>query len=299
MLLQFFKHANGKFILLIFVFILFLRAGLSFFLDLNPYMVGIAYLFHSVAAVFINRIFTKNLITKKYSILPAFIFILLTSAPPFLEFNTTTAICSLFCLSLVGLSNIYPAERVNERLFNAGLILSLAIIINPVLALITSPLIFIFQVVYNANQIRRVLISITAILIPILIYLSFKIVIFGDYAFTDQITQAFRPGFKTIPFNFISLSFALILSILSLFDLQLNFQHKKILSRKFILLTLLLGSIHAILIFTTSVPLQTSIFLLLPITLLLANYFEHVKAKWIHELLFILFILISFSLPFL
>ncbi len=298
MLLQFFKHANGKFILLIFLFVLILRTSMTLFLELDLFMMLFAFLSHSISAVFINRIFTRNLITKKYSILPAFIFLLLTSSQPFLLFNTITIVFLLYSLALVGLSNIYPAERVNERLFNSGLILSISAAINPSLLLFTFPLIFIFQFFFNTNQIRLFFISLTALLIPLFIYFSFILIVFNDNLFINQLSTSFQIKTKSILPLLINLIFPLILAIVSIVDLQSHFQHKKILSRKFMLFLLFLSVMHLGLIIVTPVPLSSGIFILLPITVLLANYFEHIKAKWIHHILFILLIVLSGIIPF-
>lgn len=298
MLLQFFKHANGKFILLIFLFILILRIGLSLFLDLNILQVIPAYIIHCISAIFINRIFTKNLITKRHSILPAFIFLLITSSYQFLTFNNIIIPFLLFCLALVGLSNIYPAEKVDERLFNSGLLLSTTLVLNPMVVFLTTPLIFIFQIVYDSNQLKRILISLTALLTPIIIYYSFMFILFNNSSFIADLSRVFtfeiNQLFKLIP----TLAFPIFLSIISLFDLQSNFQHKKVLSRKFILLNLVIGIIHILFISFTAIPISSGIFIILPITLLLANYFEHVGNKWIHNILFILLIVISCVAPF-
>lgn len=299
MLLQFFKHANGKFILLIFLFVFILRLGIGVFYNLDLLMVSLAYLAHSISAVFLNRIFTKNQLTKRYSILPAFIFILLTSTTHLATFNSLTIPFVLFCMALVGLSNIYPAEKVDERLFNSGLILSTTLAINPIVLFFTFPLIFVFQVIYGVNQLKRILITSTALLVPICIYFSFQFIVLNETSFLDRIFQSFQFDIKSVTVILIGLIYPLILCLLSLFDLQSNYQNKKVLSRKYILLTLVLGFIHGLLLIFTQIPLSASIFILLPITMLIANYFEHVKATWIHNLLFILLFFLSCGIPFL
>lgn len=298
MLLQFFKHANGKFILLIFLFVLILRVGLSLFLGLDLLLVLPAYIIHCISAVFLNRIFTKNLITKKYSILPAFIFLLLTTSQHFISFNSIVTPFLLFCLALVSLSNIYPAEKVDKRLFNSGLLLSTTLIFNPAVVFITTPLIFIFQVLYNTNQFKRILVSLTALLTPIFIYYSFSFIVFNDIGFISTLSKAYTIEIKYLTQLIPALAFPIVLSILSLLDLQSNFQHKKILSRKFILLNIVLGITHLLLIAFTTVPISSGIFILLPVTLLLSNYFEHIGNKWIHNILFMLLILVSCITPF-
>ncbi len=299
MLLQFFKHANGKFILLILLFVLILRTGLAHFHNLDFVSVGIAYLLHGISAIFINRISTKNLITKKYSFLPAFIFLLLTSSVPFMVYNDVTLAFCLFCLALVGLSNIYSSEHINEKLFNAGLIISFAIFINPILILCIAPLIFIFQIIYNVNQIKNTLVSLTALLTPIVILSSIQYILIGNYSLSDPLFSAFTPTFKPINSNFITLGFPMVLTLVSLSDLRLNYQHKKILSRKFILLIAVLAIMHLLIFFVTPIPITSAIFILLPITIFLANYFEHIKTKWAHHLMFLLMILYSITIPFL
>lgn len=298
MLLQFFKHANGKFILLILLFFLFLRLGIGIYLDLDLIMIATAFLLHCISAVCINRIFAKNLLIKKYSILPAFIFLLLSSAQHLLSYNNTIIPFLLFCLTLVNLSNIYPAEKVNKRIFDSGLILSSSIIINPLLVLITTPLIFIFQMLYGFNQAKRILISITALLTPILIYFSCKFIILSQTDFIDTTFQSSQLTINNISNILTTFIFPIAISAVSIYDLQSNFQNKKALSRKFILLFMIQGLIHLILLTITPLPTYTSIFILLPMTLLITNYFEHIKAKWIHQTLFALFIIISCLSPF-
>lgn len=298
MLLQFFKHANGKFILLIFLFVLILRLGIGVHYGLSLIMVALAYLGHCISAVFINRVFTKNLLTKRYSFLPAFILILLTSTPQLLSYNSMTIPFVLFCLTLVVLSQIYPAERVNERIFNSGLIISSSIAINPIVALLAAPLVYMFQIIYGFNQLRRFFITTTALLVPIGIYYSIQFIVFNNLSFVDGLIQAIQPVLNNLTSLLLVLIYPLILVILSLFDLQTNFQHKKVLSRKFILLSSILGVVHTLALLFTAIPATASIFLYLPITMFIANYFEHIKATWIHHTLFILLLIISCTSPF-
>lgn len=301
MLLQFFRHANGKFILLIISLIFVVRLGLGYFNELNLLQITLGYLAHVITAVALNRIFVKNSIVKRFSILPSVSFLLLTSNPFFLELNESTIPFLVFSLALINLSEIYPANQVNTKLFNSGVILSLIACFFPSSFLFVLPMLFCFQLLYGINEWRKIWISVTAIIVPIVIYLSVQVVLLNSEAF---VSEFWIQSFSQVNSNIESLqslwilSFPILLTVFCGVDLQANFSKKGILSRKFILFTFFYLLISSFVYILLKRQASSFIYLLLPMVLLISNYFEHVKIKRIHQILFVLFIMFSLGLPF-
>ncbi|MGB0869737.1 MAG: hypothetical protein ACPG6V_05030 [Flavobacteriales bacterium] len=302
MLLQFFRHANGKFILLIISIIFIIRLGLGYINELNLLQVTLGYLVHVFAAVALNRIFVKNSIVKRFSVLPSVSFLLLTSNSFFLEFNESTLPFLAFCLALINLSEIYPANQVNTKLFNSGIILSLITCFFPGSLLFILPMLFCFQLIYGVNEWRKIWISITAITVPIFIYLSVQVILFNSEAFISEFwLQSLMQFDWNIEYSssLWVLAFPVLLSMFCGVDLQVNFSKKGILARKFMLFTFLFFLISSLVFVLLKRQNSSFIYLMLPMVLLISNYFEHIKIKRIHQILFVLFIAFSLGIPFL
>ena len=317
MILRIFKSIQPTTIVLIFVFggLIWLRSIISpseivfsfeadpmplaqllyRFLPANTILSSIlAFFLWMIHSFLLVRLNTKFVFLEERSFLPAFFFIL--GSGIFLPLQRMNPVIISSLLLLFAIERIFISNRQVKTVFSffdAGLLIGIG-------SLFYANFIFYFAIVWLGLVLirpfkwREWLSSVIGLVTPFVFTASYY------YLRNDDIIDFFNQCIRNInlPFEYvyfdlpviIYLSYTGILIVVASFQMIRVFSTKKVSSRKFFKLVfwvfiLTIGFYFAI----PSASIELLIFLFIPVSYLLTNFFLGVKTRWLGEILFLIF----------
>ncbi len=238
----------------------------------------------------------KYILINSRTYLPAFFYILISGSFIHLQRLNPAIIGTLFIfISIHYIFSIYRSDYALNKLYIAGFFIALA-------SLFWAPLAIIFLLVFISLTILRPLIGREWIAGILGFFTPYLFVLVYYYVFSDQeklytIIDTFTGNFSLIkefyPIHFsyyIFYGFLLLMIILASYTIIINYQKKKIRTRKFFEINwwmFLMGMM--LFIFLKNVSYEIIYFLALPTSFLLTDYFYSIRKSWyINGILFIL-----------
>lgn len=258
---------------------------------LNPYIVLLAGIiipsFHALGLN--NLIYEKNVIRKDNLVL-GITYILLST--PFIN-NVTEWLTSFFLLFYLNyIFESYQKEYPFSQLFNASFILSILTFIFPEL-IFFSVLILISGINYGNLNWRNISVSIIGIVTPYIFYFIYTYI--SDTPF--NLPKIAEPTIINFSFDFIlpKLIWIITLLIISLFSFieLFNWLYKKSIQsrRSFLIVFFYFLLILGVILLGW---LESWVFLITPLCIIIGNYFTYTKNRKIANLLFLLLVISSF-----
>jgi hypothetical protein len=270
--------------------------SLLFFWVLNfPVFAKLSAFFLTLLLSFLLLRFNEKfyLIERRNYFIP-FIFILLTAGLLPMQRIHPALVASIFFM--LGIEKIFETHRGDEmpsNFFDSAFMLSIGSLFyfNQILLM---TVLWAGMVILRPFRIKEWLITCIGLLLPYLL-------LFGYYLFIDQTSHFFQIIVNNINFNnpivFLDLShilffgFVLFLIVISSYDMLKAFNQKKIRIRKYfkILFWFFFFSV-CILIFNNAASVEMLVFIAIPTSFLLANFFTYLKNTKLADILILIFL---------
>lgn len=259
----------------------------------------IAFLLLLIQAFILNNTMRISGFVSKNSLFPALIYVIFISADSKLLSLNPVLIANLFIIIAVDLIfKIYAQEQPYSKILNAGIYISIA-------SLFYLPTIFIGTflwmsfIIYRQIAWRNFIVSTIGLITPYV----FVVFYFFWFDKLNEMSNVFFAFFKTINsfiidlsiFDIISASLIALLFLLSMKSLINNINKRVIKIRKhfYVTLWLLLVS-FATIFYSGELFLHHFLICIIPISVILVNYFEIIKKIFWVEILFSLLIVSIF-----
>jgi len=253
-----------------------------------------------ISFLIFNNITIKNSLTKGTDLGILFYFLLVSI---FVSTYWNLNIISVNFLLLLSFQKIFQLQFKNfpkKKIFDSGFWLGIAIIIFPIsflFLIVTSSVIFLLS---KANW-RYFLIHLLGVLLPVFFFYTYLFFIDNTALFIESVL--FLNNFdlniyKTIPFStpIVFIGFLLIWSILKT---SINQIYETINFKSFWIIHLIhLFTGVTIIIITPNKDGSEFLFIIFPASILLANYIQTIRKKWIQEIIIYLFIILIIGLVF-
>lgn len=241
--------------------------------------------------------FNKKYILINYrTYLPAFFYILISGSFVHLQrFNPAILGCLFIYIAIDYIFSIYRKEYALNKLYLAGFFIAIA-------SLIWAPFAVYILILFIALMIlrpfigREWMVGILGFLTPFLFAFVYYFVFFDQYlqGFLDNFTQSFqliKPIYALHYSYYIFYGFLSLMIIIASYTIAVNYQKKKIKTRKYFEINLWLFLISlSILIFFKNVSYEILYTMSIPIAFLLTDYFYTARKSWFLNLVLIILI---------
>jgi hypothetical protein len=252
----------------------------------------IAIILISIQAIYLNIIVNEYKLVENNSHLTSLIFVLFNSC--FLELLSLNQVVIANTFILLGvhqLLRIYDTKGGLAFSFNAGFLISIATVIylpNGVLLLF-----LLFGLIYMTSpKWRDFIITLIGFSIPIIYVVCYNYV-FGElegFKLVDYLKEVFNLIWSELPI-FRKVLFFVILSviILSFMRIASHMNRGALRTRKMLVVIIIMTVFGLGTLLLNKVDyLATFVLLTIPISIVVANFFQNIKKKWLSELLFII-----------
>ncbi|NJK87582.1 MAG: hypothetical protein HC906_18025 [Bacteroidales bacterium] len=263
----------------------------------NPFLSRIvAFVFNLIISLLLVRLNSKFFFIPARTNLPAFIYLFIVSTIPALQrFNPVILATLLFLITIDRVLTSYKFEGTSFHYFDASLFIGIS-------ALFYLPSVYFILFVwaglasFRPFKWREWMFTLVGFLLPFLFLFT--------YFFWTK--AGFLANFNQLMINLkvqqsvfeLSLYFKLFVLLMILFiliasiHLMSNYTTRKIQTRKFYMFFLLIFLISIFLYVTvSSIGLEIIYITAIPVTYLISHFFVFVKTKFIHSVLFMLFLL--------
>ena len=301
MLANFFSKSKPvNFMIIIMLFLVYYIIDMLLYRSLD---VGLEVLFHIpmylVIFFLFNFIITKNKLTKddSYAFL---LFVIGLGCLPHLDLNLIT-LMEYFLLFLF-LRKVYSIrwQRLNEKLFDSGLWLGVLFLISPEYVLY-SLLLLLALILFVKVTFRALFIPILGFLTPLLLFFTYHFWLDSTRTFYELFTWQLSTGIESYNtlFYVVSLSFfgaitglATLLRSGRVFSVSNRFKSIWILLLVHLLISLI------VVLFVPEKDGSELILVLIPATIVIANWLRSVQLKNMVTFILLLFLLVSFGVHF-
>lgn len=289
---------------LIIFFLLFIIYYTNVFISTQSEPISLLYIVLEIFRFFVYVLFIlilnfiihkNNLTDKNYYAILVFISLFSLSTAGILSFKELLS--SFFVLFFFRkIFNTYKVSDYKKLFFDLGLLLGIITMINPLFSLLFILIVIAF-IIFAVNNIKTLLLSVMGFLSPIILSYTYLLV-------TDNI-KLFHKIFDinlsiSLDFHFsdniyyillIITSIGLILSMYIMSKKQyINNSHK---NQWIIILASYIFSLLFVCIDQVDKELVISI-LFIPLAIIISNYIEIIKIKWLKEVILAIFILLPF-----
>ncbi len=261
----------------------------------SPYIATIlACLILIAQGIYINLWINRHDLIIRSSYIPSLLYIILGSLlPDFRTLSPTLLASSFILLACDLLLNMYKQKTIDNLIFNASFLIAIASLIS-FQALFFYILIIVALIIFRSFSWREWLISICGILVPYIFIITWKIVSGQDYNFIKlyfQFPDAVYVTTNTLYRNSIG-CFIFILVIIAYLKINtyLNSTSVKIKKGYSLLTWFIIISLVSFLIFHVDGNCRF-IYLSIPFSIFLSNYFLLSTKSFMVEVLFILLVL--------
>jgi len=242
-------------------------------------------------ALYLNYIINKHKLLKSTSHLVALFFVLLNGCGIFVFSLNTLIVANSFVLLAFGqLLKLYNLPEATSTLFNLGLFIGLA-------TLIYSPLIALFPLaLFTLSYVRS---PKGRDFIVVIIGAALPMLYWGTYLFLTDGLFSFIENFKLFPENEVNNAVTLnfyfiytvgVMTLMSFFYMLISIGRNVVKTRKLSVVVILLLLVSLATILLNQQYILTFIILIIPITIVVANFVENIKKRWQRELIFIVLI---------
>ena len=263
----------------------------SFFIDHSVWSTVLVFVISLLMAMGWNNALSERGVFKNATIIPAFLFIILTSVFSLSSFWICTFIL-LFVMNKLMLC--FQQERPYGLLFDSGFLIGLATVINPI-CIFFFMLTYVAVMVYSTINWRNFLIPIIGLFTPLLFIWTYGFYFDSLPDLSDYYFSYIQWSLPTIEYSLAFLIWSTLILLLFFFAIRELAQWltmKSLRSRK----SFYVFFAYSICAFVGFFFVQDSwnylLLFSLPFTVLTANYFLFIEKRWWYESLFIL-ILIS------
>lgn len=244
-------------------------------------------------ALFLNYFINNQKLIKVNSYLVAFFYVLLNGANYYLfSFNAVVFSNTFLLLGLYQLFKLYNLTSATSILFNAGLLFGLSVIIYP-------PYIILFILVWiglsylRTPKLNDYIVALVGLLIPFIYWVSYQFI-------QDEITivtlnvffaeHLLKPDIDLVSNNYFFYLLAFFI-LLALFN-TIGFLNRSVVKiRKLLVIVLLLAAISFLILLLNNNDLMgLYLLLIIPFSVLLANFVSNIKKSWQGELMIILLV---------
>lgn len=242
-------------------------------------------------SIYLNYIVNEFKLLTTQTHLPALFFVLLNAGAYFLLTYTPLLIVNTLLLIVVHqLFLIYNKNNAFTLSFNIGFIISTAALIYfPIVVVL---LLLWFTLLYTKPlNWREVIISVLGFLVPIVFFVSY-------YYLTNQLANfvlidwnSYRIFNADIFIGKVSLGFLAVLSFVAVLNMIKTLSGHVVKVKKYIVVVTVMFLVLLLTLFFNSADyLATYLLTTIPLTIVVANYFNEIKRKWLAELLLFLLI---------
>jgi hypothetical protein len=251
----------------------------------------IAIILISIQAIYLNIIVNEYKLVENNSHLTSLIFVLFNSCfIKLFSLNQVVIANTFILLGVHQLLRVYDTKGGFALSFNAGFLISIATVIylpNGVLLLFLW-----FGLIYMISpKWRDFIITLIGFSIPV-IYVVCYSYFFGDlegFKWTDYIKEVFNLRWSEFSV-LLKVLFFVILSVIILSFMRItSFMNKGALRTRKMLVVIIIMTVFGFgtLLLNKVDYLATFVLLTIPISIVVANFFQNIKKKWLSELLFI------------
>ena len=302
MILKYLKNSHSYLIVVLILFSLFFFTSSCFTTEFKnipqifPYfpvfILGLSFLLTTLFSIALNNLIYEKDVIKKPNFVLAFVFLLLNT--PFLLPYKMIIFSFFLLLFLNNLLKLYKQKQPYSIVFNAGIILSLLSFYIPN-TLILFPLIILSTLVFRNINWRIIIISLLSLLVPYLFVWAYQLFFYQELLFpifnfkyiAINFNISFYPFHQQLWFSVLSIVF-----LFSIFEIFRWMYKKSIRSRESftIILFFLLISIF-IFLFTKNT--ESAFLVVIPLSIIMANFFVYYKKSRLSEFIFLLFLFSS------
>lgn len=245
---------------------------------------GLAQLIIIIQAIIINYLFTNSYFIREKTIIPAYLFILLSSVINSYNFiNIYHVILTIFIGLYYLFLKINFQEQVKSDIFNVGCLFGIAIILFPNLIFFT-PLLLIIIYVVKPLRIKELLLAIIGILCVLFFYFSLiylldiKIIApFNFYFYPSNITELDT----SIKIKIFVLALFSIISLYGMIGIKQSTENR--VKRNVDMLFLLAISSFLIIVMNTFFFPNNVVFIFLPSTIFISIFLHRIKKQKVIE----------------
>ena len=270
--------------------------SLPFYLSNNVLIFSISALLIGLQAIYLNYIVNEFKLLSSRTHLPALLFVVLNvGISSLLVFTPLLIVNSLLLMVLHQLFLVYNQNNASSLSFNIGILIAVVLLIYP-------PLLFLFFLLWitllytKPPNWRELVIAILGFLLPVAFYVAY-------YFLIDQLLKVVTYGLGgyrvftpvAFPVTILGKSFFFVLFLIGVFA---GFNFLKVLSshvvkvkKHLVMIILLLLILLSTLLFNSLDYMATYVLLTIPLAIVLANYLNELKKKWLAELLFAILLL--------
>tara|TARA_B100000963_G_scaffold31430_1_gene23288 strand:- start:483 stop:1448 length:966 start_codon:yes stop_codon:yes gene_type:complete len=259
----------------------------SFFIAHSVWSTVLLFIISLLMAMGWNNALTERGVFKNVTIIPAFLFIILSSVFSLSSFWICTFIL-LFVMNKLMLC--FQQERPYGLLFDSGFLIGFATVINPI-CIFFFILTYVAIVVYSTISWRNLLVPKIGLFIPFFFTWSYGFYFDNLPALTDYYYSSIKWSPPNIKYSFPIIVWSSLLSLLFLFainELAQWLTMKSLRSRKAFYVFFSYSVCAFVGFFFVQDNWNYLIFFTLPFTVLTSNYFIFIEKRWWYESLFII-----------
>ena len=242
-----------------------------------------------------NNLLTDRGVFKNVTILPAYIFVILSSG-----FNLSSLwICSFIMLFVLNkLMSTYQHQKPFAHLYDSGFLIGLSFLIYPP-SLVFFLVVLFSNAIYTALEWRNFVIPILGLFTPLLFgatlgYFFDKLELLFNFYLSSFDFQNFSIEWTTELITWVSL--VGLIFLLSFKEMLLWLSMKNLRSRKSFYLLFVYSWCVFLSLFMAPNTFNHLLFLVLPLSVIIANYFMFLQKKWWYEGAIIVLILCTIYL---
>jgi len=213
--------------------------------------------------------------------------------------SISTIVFSFFflLLSFRKMHNLYDKIETKQEVFDSGFWIGIATIFTPISSLYMWVLLSAI-VVFKKSNWRTLMISILGFLLPLFLFYTYLFFMESNQSFTSLFyfsiffdIEIYKRNRILIPL--ISMSFIILSAIMLVFRNQNSLSIIQYRNIKLLLINLL---ITLIILLVTTQKESTLLFLLFPVSIILANFIQLIKRKWLQGALLYSFLILFISM---
>jgi hypothetical protein len=251
-----------------------------------------------IQAFMVVRLNSKYILIQERTYLPAFFYILLSTA--FIELqrlNPAVITGVLLLIVIEKMFDSYKDVKLSYNYFESSLLISAGSLIYPGF-LFFIMIVWVGLLVLRHFNWREWVFTFIGLVIPYLFYFCYYYIFRLETAYPfERLLVNFC--FKADIFRYVGLPYYLLYSLLGFFiiistyRLVITFYVQKVQNRNFFLILVWLQVISLVLLFfVPAVSAEALFFIAIPSSLILGYYFQNLKARWLGEVVFFGFFLL-------
>lgn len=244
----------------------------------------------SFQAIYLNFIASEYKLVKDNSHLTSLIYVVLNSCfVQFFEFNTVVLANLFVLIALHQLYRLYGSKNNFSISFGAGLLIGLAGLLHFPMFVYFFLLWFVLIYTTTPNW-RDFIVSLIGVILPVIYFVSYSFVM-EDYSLISinhYINKTFVLSWENVTiYNQLYILGLILVLAIAIFSLFITLGREVVKTSKMLIVVMFMFAIGLISLFLNEYDfLATFLMLTVPLSIIIANFFQSLKKIWIAETMF-------------